>query len=114
MHDKAFNIAETPKYDEYQRGLAWMVYKLSDKKSLGSVNTSAVRGTVCVTLYMVLSENLATRAKFAVKSKVISNQQLVEVLHKPIIQTFEMCKVFSFFKDNILGADLGDMKLISK
>ena len=26
-HDKAFNIAKNPKYDEYQRRLASMVYK---------------------------------------------------------------------------------------
>ena len=31
--DKAFNTAKTPKYDQYQRGLASMVYKLFDKKS---------------------------------------------------------------------------------
>ena len=31
--DKAFNIAKTPKYDGYQRGLASMVYKFFDKKS---------------------------------------------------------------------------------
>ena len=27
LHDKGFNIAKNPKYDEYQRGLASMVYK---------------------------------------------------------------------------------------
>ena len=31
--DKAFNIAKNPKYYEYQRGLASMVYKFFDKKS---------------------------------------------------------------------------------
>ena len=35
LRDKAFNIAKNPKYDGYQRGLASMVYKLSDKKSAG-------------------------------------------------------------------------------
>ena len=30
---KAFNIANIPKYDEYQCGLASMVYKFLDKKS---------------------------------------------------------------------------------
>ena len=28
LRDKAFNIAKNPKYDEYQRGLASMVYVL--------------------------------------------------------------------------------------
>ena len=32
LTDKAFNIAKTPKYDRYQRGLAYMVYKFFDKK----------------------------------------------------------------------------------
>ena len=33
LRDKAFNIAKNPKYDGYQRGIASMVYKVSDKKS---------------------------------------------------------------------------------
>ena len=32
--DKAFNIAKDPKYDGYQGGLAWTVYKFFDKKLL--------------------------------------------------------------------------------
>ena len=34
--NKAFNIAKDPKYDEYQRGLASVVYKLFNKKTCGS------------------------------------------------------------------------------
>ena len=34
LRDKAFNIAKNPKYDRYQRGLASMVYKFFDKKSI--------------------------------------------------------------------------------
>ena len=41
-------------------------------------------------------------------------QQLAEELHKTIIRKFEKRKVYSTFKDNIWGADLGDMQLISK
>ena len=33
--DKALNIAENSKYDGYQRGLASMIYKLFDKKTVG-------------------------------------------------------------------------------
>ena len=33
LRDKAFNIAKNPKYSEYQRGLASMVYKFFDKKN---------------------------------------------------------------------------------
>ena len=36
LKDKEFKIAWDPKYDGYQRGLASMVYKISDKKSSGS------------------------------------------------------------------------------
>ena len=32
LRDKAFDIASNPKYDGYQRGLAFMVYKFFDKK----------------------------------------------------------------------------------
>ena len=32
LRDKAFNIAKNLKYDEYQRGLASMVYTFFDKK----------------------------------------------------------------------------------
>ena len=35
LKDKAFKIAIDPKYDGYQRGLASMVFKFSDKKSSG-------------------------------------------------------------------------------
>ena len=42
------------------------------------------------------------------------NKQLAEELHKPIIQKFEKRKVYSGFRDNIWGADLADMRLISK
>ena len=31
LRDKEFKIAQNPKYDEYQRGLASMVYKFFDK-----------------------------------------------------------------------------------
>ena len=36
LRDKAFEIANNPKYDGYQRGLASMVYKCFNKKSSGS------------------------------------------------------------------------------
>ena len=42
------------------------------------------------------------------------NEQLAEELYKPIIRKFKKRKVYSAFKDNIWGADLVDMQLISK
>ena len=36
LRDKAFDIAKSSKYDGYQRGLAFMLYRFFDKKSTGS------------------------------------------------------------------------------
>ena len=58
LRDKAFNIAKNPKYDGYQRGLVSIVYKFFDKK-----------------LLLVVS-----------KIKNISNKEVTEELHKPIIK----------------------------
>ena len=44
----------------------------------------------------------------------MSKKELAEKLHKPIIKKFEKRKVQSLFRDNIWGADLADMQLISK
>ena len=42
------------------------------------------------------------------------NEQWAEELHKPIIRNFKKRTVYSGFKDNIWGADLDDVQLISK
>ena len=49
-----------------------------------------------------------------VKSEIMSNQELAEELHKPIIRKFEKRKVHSPFIDNICGAGLANMQLINK
>ena len=83
--NRAFDITKDPKYDGYQRGLASMVYKFFDSKVSGS------------------------GAKLIPK-----NKQLADEFHKQIIRKFEKRKVYSTFKDNIWGADLADMQLLSK
>ena len=65
LHDKVFNIAKNPKYDGYQCGLASMVYKFFDKKTL--------TGTV--------------------KNENISNKELKKELHKPIIRKFNLQRI---------------------
>ena len=90
LRNRAFNIAKDPKYDVYQRGLASMVYKFLDKKSKGS------------------------GAKHDNTKLTPRNQQLAEELRKPIIKIFEKRNVHAAFKDNIWGADLADMQLLSK
>ena len=49
-----------------------------------------------------------------IKNANISNKELAEELHKPIIRKLKRRKVRSTFTDNIWGADLTDMQLISK
>ena len=86
LRDKAFNISKNPKNDGYQRGFAAMLHNFFDKKASG--------GTI--------------------KNGNISNKELAEELHKPIIRKSEKRKVHSPLIDNIWGADLADMQLISK
>ena len=42
------------------------------------------------------------------------NEQLPKELHKPIIRKLKKRTVYSGLKENIWGADLADMQLISK
>ena len=93
LKDKAYNIASNPEYDGYQRGLASMVYKFFDKKSMGS-------GT--------------TKPSSLERIMRYSSLILAEELHKPVIKKFNKRKVYSQFKDNIWGADLADMQSLSK
>ena len=93
LKDKAFNIANNPKYDGYQEGLASMVYRFSDKKSASLTDKSVAAGDVA-------------------NDEIKQNFELAEELYKPIIRKFKKRKVYSGFKDNIWGADLSDMQLI--
>ena len=86
LRDKAYDIASNPEYDGYQRGLASMVYKFFDKKSIGS--------------------GIATTKP--------SSSILADELHKPIIRKFNKRKVYSQFKDNTWGVDLADMQSLSR
>ena len=72
LRDKAFKIASDPKYDDYQRGLASMVYEFLDKKSSGN-SVSAIE----------------------------PNYQLANELYRQIIRKFKRRKVHSSFRDNI-------------
>ena len=70
LKDRAYEIANNPKYDGYQRGLASMVYKFFEKKSKGS----------------------------GIKNEIRENQQLASELHKPVIRKFKERKVHSSCK----------------
>ena len=58
LTDKAFEITNNPKYDGYQKGLASMIFNFFDKRTSGG------------------------------EIKAMSNQQLAEELHEPIIREF--------------------------
>ena len=81
LRNKAFNIAKTPKYDGYQRGLASMFYNFFDKKSKGG----------------------------AVNIEVKQNEQLAKELHKPIIRNFKKEQFIRDLKIIFGGVDLADM-----
>ena len=61
LRDKAFNIAKNPKYDGYLTGLASMAYKCFAKKASGK----------------------------AMENEIMSNKELSEELHKPIIKKLQ-------------------------
>ena len=86
LRNKAFSIATNPKYDGYQRGLAFVVYTFFEKKYSSS----------------------------GVNNQIKQNEQLAEELHKPIIRELKRRKVYSSLRDNIWDVDLADMELTSK
>ena len=63
VHNKAFNIAKNPKYDEHQQDLASMIYRFFDKK-IWNTNSGPITNSD------VVSEN----------------KELSKDLHKPIIR----------------------------
>ena len=72
-----------------------MVHKCFDKKS-ASLADKSIKGS-------------GVNTKLAPQ-----NQQLAEELHIPIIRKFKKRKIHVAFKDNIWGADLADMQLLSR
>ena len=64
LKNRALKIANNPKYNGYERGLASMVYKFFDKKSKGSG----------------LKEN---------QGNFLQNSKLANELHKPINRKFK-------------------------
>ena len=68
LRDKVFKIASSSLYDGYQRVLASMFYELFDKK----YKVSGI--------------------------KSMSNQQLSDKLHKPVIKKSKRIKIYSSFK----------------
>ena len=89
LRDKAYDIASNPEYDGYQRGLASMVYKFFDKKSMAS--------------------GMGKPSSLERSSSILADE-----LHKPVIKKFNKRKVHSQFKDNTWGVDLADKQSLIK
>ena len=99
LRDKAYDIASNPEYDGYQRGLASMVYKFFDKKSMGS-GFKKLKNTTKLT---------AEPSALARNSSILADER-----HKPIIRKFNKRKVYSQFKGSIWGVDLADVQSLSR
>ena len=91
LRDKACNIAKDPKHDVYQRSLAAVVYK-----------------------FLIKIRRQFTNSLVSGANTHANNKKLAEELPKPIIRNIKKGTAYSGFKDNIWGADLADMQLISK
>ena len=76
-----------------------MVYKVFDKKSMGSGFKKLKNTTKSTTEPSTLARN----------SSILADER-----HKPIIRKFNKREVYSQFKDNIWGVDLGDMQSLSR
>ena len=92
LRDEVYDIASNPEYDGYQRGLASMVYKFFDKKSMGSG----------------MAKSTAEPSSLERSSLILADE-----LHKPVIKKIKR-KVYAQFKDNIWGVYLADMQSLSK
>ena len=58
---------------------------------------------------MVYTFFVKKTSRSGIKNENISNKELAEELHKPIIRNFNKRKVHSPFIENIWGTDLADM-----
>ena len=74
-------ITKNQKYHGYKFGLASMVCTCFDKKNSGDAATLAQ------------SENLIRKIYLLLKNENMSNKELAEELHKPIIRKFKKRKV---------------------
>ena len=98
LRGKAFQIASNPTYNDYQRGLASMVYKFLIK------NLQVVAGGGRLHFQINLLLDLC-QISYNLQMNLIN--QLLKNFKKEE-------EVYSSFKDNIWGVDLADMQLISK
>ena len=80
LRNKVFNIAKNSKYDGSQHGLVSVVYKFFNKKT--SVGTATLA------------------KKSEMENEIISNKELAEELHEPIITNIDKTEVHSPFIEN--------------
>ena len=78
-----------------------------------NINMDFLQWSIRFFMKNLLVELLLLQINLQSKNQIISNKELAEGLHKPVIRKLEK-KIHSPFIDNIWGADLADMQLISK
>ena len=69
LHEKAFNISQNPKFDEYQKDLTSMTYTFLNKESASVANKSAFSN--------------------GISNKNVSNKELAERLYKPFTRKIQ-------------------------
>ena len=79
-----------------------------------NINVDFLQWSIRFFMKNLLVELLLLQINLQSKNQIISNKELAEGLHKPVIRKLEKRKIHSPFIDNIWGADLADMQLISK
>ena len=80
LRNSAYDIASSPKYDGYQRGLASMVYKFFDSK-VAPLDKKIMSGK--------------GNAKHSSLERMENNKSLAEKLHKPVLRKFNKRKIYS-------------------
>ena len=97
LRDKAFNIAENPKYVGYQHGLASMVYNFFDKKSPGSAVTRVWDTLVMQDKSAIRNDTWKCQTNNYLKNytkKLLENSKNVKYIHllKPIFADMQLNK----------------------
>ena len=105
--DSLYIYQNEPEKGCFQYDMAYGNFKDLARKSEIWRTSKGLSSMVYKFFYKKISGN-------CIKNKNILVQQLAEELHKPVIKIFKKWKLQSSFIDNIWGAYLAEMQLISK
>ena len=93
LRDKAFNIAKNPKCDEFERGLASMVYKFFDKNSkiYGIIQNQQLAEEMQKSIIRNFEKKKHSSFKDNICGADLSNLQLINKFNKEI--RFLLCVI---------------------